>query len=160
MYGRVGESAKRGFFFAFQSGLGSQPLPQSMYLARHLVKHFKPGFFMRTFRFKLFALKSALLSCTLFCIPLLLSAQLNVTVTAIRISCFGGTNGQATANPTGGAPPYSYAWSNAVTTQVIQNLAPGVYTVTVSDANQNTKGESSGLCNDRHTTLSIPMELR
>ncbi len=47
----------------------------------------------------------------------------------------GGNNGTATASPTGGAPGYTYAWSNNATTQTISNLAPGNYTVSVTDAN-------------------------
>jgi HYR domain/SprB repeat len=50
----------------------------------------------------------------------------------------GGNNGTATANPTGGAPGYTYAWSNNATTQTISNLAPGNYTVSVTDANNCT----------------------
>lgn len=41
----------------------------------------------------------------------------------------------AYANPTGGQSPYTYSWSNGATTQVIQNVNPGIYCVTVSDAN-------------------------
>ena len=44
-------------------------------------------------------------------------------------------DGTATANPTGGTTPYSYAWSNGESTQTIENLAPGEYTVTVTDDN-------------------------
>lgn len=44
-------------------------------------------------------------------------------------------NGTATANPSGGTPGYTYAWSNGASTQSIQNLAPGIYTVSITDAN-------------------------
>ena len=51
-------------------------------------------------------------------------------------------NGQATATPSGGTPPYTYSWANALdptteigTTQTISGLSPGDYTVTVTDAN-------------------------
>ncbi|MBK8562064.1 MAG: HYR domain-containing protein [Saprospiraceae bacterium] len=47
----------------------------------------------------------------------------------------GGNNGTATANPSGGIPNYTYAWSNNATTQSISNLAPGNYAVSVTDAN-------------------------
>jgi hypothetical protein len=47
----------------------------------------------------------------------------------------GANNGTATAAPTGGTPAYTYLWSNGGTTQTITNLAPGNYTVTVTDAN-------------------------
>ncbi len=39
------------------------------------------------------------------------------------------------ASATGGTPPYTYEWSNGETTQVITGLAPGDYTVTVTDVN-------------------------
>ncbi len=42
-------------------------------------------------------------------------------------------DGTATANPTGGVSPYSYSWSNGESTQTISGLAPGSYTVTVTD---------------------------
>lgn len=44
-------------------------------------------------------------------------------------------DGTASANPMGGTPGYSYSWSNGFTTQTINNLAPGNYTVTVTDEN-------------------------
>lgn len=44
-------------------------------------------------------------------------------------------DGTASANPTGGTPPYSYLWDNGETTQNIANLSPGTYTVTVQDNN-------------------------
>ncbi len=44
-----------------------------------------------------------------------------------------GNNLIATA--TGGTPPYTYSWSNGSTTNNIQPQTPGVYTVTVVDAN-------------------------
>ncbi len=43
-------------------------------------------------------------------------------------------NGTATANPSGGMAPYTYAWSNGGITQTITGLAPGTYTVTVTSA--------------------------
>lgn len=50
----------------------------------------------------------------------------------------GGNNGTATAAPTGGTTPYTYLWSNGGVTATITNLAPGNYTVTVTDANSCT----------------------
>ena len=44
-------------------------------------------------------------------------------------------NGSATANPSGGTPGYTYLWSNGDPNQVANNLAPGTYNVTVTDAN-------------------------
>jgi gliding motility-associated-like protein len=52
--------------------------------------------------------------------------------------CFGGSNTTITANPTGGKPPYAYAWSGPAifgptNTQTI-TVGAGTHTVVVSDA--------------------------
>ncbi len=47
----------------------------------------------------------------------------------------GGNNGTAVASASGGTSPYTYAWSNGATGASIGGLAPGVYTVTATDAN-------------------------
>ncbi|PKP39857.1 MAG: hypothetical protein CVT98_00230, partial [Bacteroidetes bacterium HGW-Bacteroidetes-15] len=60
---------------------------------------------------------------------------LTVSVNGNNASCNGGTNGSATATPSGGTAPYTYSWSNAATTQTALGLAAGTYTVTVTDAN-------------------------
>lgn len=44
-------------------------------------------------------------------------------------------NGSATANPSGGTPGYTYAWSNGDSNQTANNLSAGTYTVIVTDAN-------------------------
>lgn len=60
-------------------------------------------------------------------------ALLAVTFNKIDPSC-GLNNGSITALPAGGTSPYQYAWSNGQITQTISSLAPGNYTVTVTDA--------------------------
>jgi hypothetical protein len=52
-----------------------------------------------------------------------------------NIVCFGESNGQITIIVTGGTSPYSYQWSNNETTETNSGLTAGVYTVTVTDAN-------------------------
>ena len=51
------------------------------------------------------------------------------------VSCNGGSDGSATATPTGGTSPYSYAWPGSRTTAVVSDFAAGMYEVTVTDAN-------------------------
>jgi hypothetical protein len=50
-------------------------------------------------------------------------------------SLAGVDDGTATAEPAGGTAPYAYDWSNGGTDQTLTGLAPGAYTVTVTDAN-------------------------
>ncbi|MBA3972321.1 MAG: SprB repeat-containing protein, partial [Bacteroidetes bacterium] len=66
----------------------------------------------------------------------------NINMNGINISCFGGSNGSATANASGGGSPYSYLWSNGATTSTISSLAPGVYYVTVTTSDGCTKSDS------------------
>ncbi|MFN4079519.1 MAG: T9SS type A sorting domain-containing protein [Saprospiraceae bacterium] len=47
----------------------------------------------------------------------------------------GANDGTASAAPSGGTPNYAYLWNNGETVAQIDSLAPGVYTVTVTDAN-------------------------
>ncbi|MEO2128341.1 MAG: PKD-like domain-containing protein [Christiangramia sp.] len=52
-----------------------------------------------------------------------------------NVSCFGGDNGSASLIMTTGTEPFTYEWSNAATTQTINNLEAGSYSVVVTDAN-------------------------
>ncbi|MFH1004504.1 MAG: SBBP repeat-containing protein, partial [Bacteroidota bacterium] len=58
-----------------------------------------------------------------------------VSVSGTNVSCNGGSNGSATANPSGGINPYSYLWSNGQINQTATALGSGSYTVTITDAN-------------------------
>ena len=58
---------------------------------------------------------------------------LAVSITPINPTvCFGSPGTTITANVTGGAPPYTYSWSNGVTT-ASNFVGAGTYTVTVAD---------------------------
>ncbi len=60
---------------------------------------------------------------------------LTLTISKTNITCFGDSNGTATAVPGGGTPGYTYAWSNGDTTVTTTTpLAPGPIIVTVTDA--------------------------
>ncbi|MCS6934874.1 MAG: gliding motility-associated C-terminal domain-containing protein [Chitinophagales bacterium] len=62
-------------------------------------------------------------------------ASIQITPSATHISCHGQTDGQISVNVSGGVGPYQFAWSNAVTSQNINNLSAGTYQLTVTDAN-------------------------
>ncbi|MEO5675098.1 MAG: T9SS type A sorting domain-containing protein, partial [Chitinophagales bacterium] len=59
---------------------------------------------------------------------------LTVSLSATGSTC-GMSNGSINATPSGGTTPYSYSWSNGATTQDINGLSGGTYTITVMDAN-------------------------
>jgi SprB repeat len=59
---------------------------------------------------------------------------LQATVLTMPCSSLQSPNGIATANPNGGIPSYTYAWSNLGSTMSIGGLPPGTYTVTITDA--------------------------
>jgi gliding motility-associated-like protein len=57
-----------------------------------------------------------------------------VTCVVSNISCFGGTNGAAMAQISGGTAPYSYAWTpSGGTNATASNLSAGTYAVQVTD---------------------------
>lgn len=62
-----------------------------------------------------------------------LAIVLDTTVTGTSV--VGANDGSIDVTVTGGAAPYTYAWSNAATTANVSNLTAGLYTVTVTDAN-------------------------
>jgi hypothetical protein len=56
-------------------------------------------------------------------------------VGGVNVSCNGAADGAIFANISGGTAPYSYAWSNGGTAQMISGLTAGNYSVVVTDAN-------------------------
>ncbi|HEX5002979.1 MAG TPA: gliding motility-associated C-terminal domain-containing protein [Bacteroidia bacterium] len=68
-----------------------------------------------------------------------LSASLSQTQS---VSCFGNSDGMVALTVSGGTPAYSYNWSTGATSQNLNGLAAGNYTVTVIDANGCTRSGS------------------
>jgi hypothetical protein len=61
----------------------------------------------------------------------IVSVQLNTT----NPLCPGGNSGAITlSNITGGISPFTYSWSNGATTQNINGISAGSYTLTITDA--------------------------
>jgi gliding motility-associated-like protein len=64
--------------------------------------------------------------------------------TSVTIASCNQNNGSATVTATGGSGQYTYSWSpGGATTQSITGVAPGTYTVTVTDANSPTCTETT-----------------
>ncbi len=61
--------------------------------------------------------------------------ELLASLTATDVACYGENTGDIDLTVSGGTPTYNYAWDNGESTQDITNLLTGIYTVTISDAN-------------------------
>jgi len=61
------------------------------------------------------------------------SGTFDVDLDVIQPNCQGLDDGEITANPINGTSPFSYEWTNGDTTQTIIDLAPDIYSVTVTD---------------------------
>lgn len=60
--------------------------------------------------------------------------SLSLGVIKSDVSCYGGSNGTITVTPIGGTAPFHYQWNIVDTTANVTGLAPGTYSVTVTDA--------------------------
>ncbi|MBI4929861.1 MAG: gliding motility-associated C-terminal domain-containing protein [Bacteroidetes bacterium] len=74
-------------------------------------------------------------------VPLTMNT-VSVTPAQINDLCFGSSNGSASATPSGGTAPYTYAWSNGSVTSAISNLIAQTYSVTITDSNGCTQTAS------------------
>ncbi|HLO52969.1 MAG TPA: choice-of-anchor V domain-containing protein [Saprospiraceae bacterium] len=61
------------------------------------------------------------------------SPPITFTQTQTNVSCFGGSNGTASVNVSGGTFPITYAWSNGGGGSSKTNLDAGFYQVTITD---------------------------
>ena len=63
----------------------------------------------------------------------------------LSVTCNGGSNGQTYVTGAGGTLPYNYLWNDALsqTTDTAINLAPGNYSVTITDSNGCTASDVS-----------------
>ncbi|MBK8657475.1 MAG: choice-of-anchor L domain-containing protein [Bacteroidetes bacterium] len=63
------------------------------------------------------------------------ATNLTTSATNTTVNCFGGNNGSINLTVNGGVSPYSYLWNNSATTEDLNNITAGTYTVTVTDFN-------------------------
>ncbi|MEY3052736.1 MAG: hypothetical protein RLY31_2521 [Bacteroidota bacterium] len=67
---------------------------------------------------------------------------LSLSLNATNTTCNGIENGTLSAQTTGGLPPFSFQWNAGPTDPVVENVAPGLYFVTVTDGNGCTRSDS------------------
>jgi hypothetical protein len=66
------------------------------------------------------------------------AGNLSMSVSMTNPSCNRYSNGEISVSPFGGTAPYTYIWSTGDTTQIVSNLLAGNYSVSVTDANNQT----------------------
>jgi len=82
---------------------------------------------------------------------------LALSALATSASCGTASNGTATIRVTSGESPYQYRWENrADTTATINNLMPGTYKATVTDANTCTREISVTVGTTSSINVTIP----
>ena len=72
-----------------------------------------------------------------------------------EVSMNGAMDASIEINPNGGISPYQYLWSNGMTTNNLENLGPGEYSVLVTDANGCTEEASFSISEPSQLTASL-----
>ncbi len=62
-------------------------------------------------------------------------ALLNYTSGPSNITCYGNKGAAGVNVSGGGTPPYTYFWASGRTSDTLDNIVPGTYTCTITDAN-------------------------
>ncbi len=83
---------------------------------------------------------------------------LTVNVRTQNVECFGFCDGTVEAQVQGGNGPYTFLWSSGQTDQLVYNLDPGTYTVTVTDENGCTAMASGTLVEPDPITFDVSLQ--
>jgi len=76
------------------------------------------------------------IGCTTTATATITEPSTAVSATVVTtIACNGGSTGAIDVTPSGGTAPYTFNWGDGITTEDRTGLAPGSYTVTITDAN-------------------------
>ncbi|MEM6319322.1 MAG: PKD domain-containing protein [Bacteroidota bacterium] len=68
-------------------------------------------------------------------VTVLATNQLQLTFDQSSIRCANQTDGKVVAIPQGGQAPYTYLWEDGTTSPTLTGIRPGMYMITVTDAN-------------------------
>ncbi|RIV17852.1 hypothetical protein DYU11_30730 [Fibrisoma montanum] len=83
---------------------------------------------------------------------------LTLTTQSTPVRCFGGATGAISLAAAGGTPAYTYRWSNGATTQSLNGIVAGTYSVTVTDANSCTATASATVTQPTALNLSTTQQ--
>lgn len=81
-------------------------------------------------------------------------APLFLTSNQTYVLCNGDSTGAVDLAPSGGTPNYNYAWSNNATSEDINNVPAGTYSVSLTDAN-NCTATLTAIVQEPPTALSL-----
>jgi hypothetical protein len=82
-------------------------------------------------------------------------AVLTVSLNGTDPLCAGSNNGSITSSVSGGTAAFTYLWNNGAVTADLTNITAGVYTLTVTDDNGCTAGNSVTINDPSPFTLSL-----
>lgn len=82
--------------------------------------------------------------------------SINIATNSTDVTCFGSNDGTATMGLITGTPPLTISWSNGAIASNILNLAPGNYTVSVTDATNCTATGSVNINTPAAIGFDIP----
>ncbi len=77
-----------------------------------------------------------------------------ISVSSQDVQCNGANDGSIDITVNGGLPSYSYSWSTGATTEDLNNLSSGVYSLTVTDSLGCTS-TSSAIINDNTIPITL-----
>ncbi|MEM6724874.1 MAG: T9SS type A sorting domain-containing protein, partial [Bacteroidota bacterium] len=92
--------------------------------------------------------------------------QINVTsentgplieIFQVNVSCAGAADGSIDVSLVGGTAPFTFSWTDGVTTEDRDELAPGIYTLIVTDANNCSNATSVLITESGMLTIELGM---
>lgn len=85
---------------------------------------------------------------------------LAISLSRNDVSLYGANDGQARVSISGGVEPYSILWSNGQTSELISGLAPGVYSVVVTDNENQTASDSTVINEPEENQIVLGIEYK